>query len=81
MHFILFLIIGGVAGWLAGLLWKGSGFGLIGDILIGIVGGLVGGWLAGKFGIQENGIVLKLLISAAGAWLILFVISLIKKIF
>ncbi len=80
MHFIWFLITGGVAGWLAGLLWKGSGFGLIGDILIGILGGLVGGWIAGRLGIQESGLVLKILVSAGGAWVILFVISLIKKL-
>jgi uncharacterized membrane protein YeaQ/YmgE (transglycosylase-associated protein family) len=79
MHFIWFLIVGGIAGWLAGLIWKGSGFGLIGDIIIGIIGGLVGGWIAGKLGIQESGLILKLVISVAGAWLILFIISLFKK--
>jgi uncharacterized membrane protein YeaQ/YmgE (transglycosylase-associated protein family) len=80
MHFIWFLIVGGVAGWLAGLIWKGSGYGLIGDIILGIIGGLVGGWIAGKLGIQESGLILKLIISAVGAWLILFIISLIKKL-
>jgi uncharacterized membrane protein YeaQ/YmgE (transglycosylase-associated protein family) len=80
MHFIWYLIVGGVAGWLAGLVWKGSGYGLIGDIILGIIGGLVGGWIAGKLGIQESGLILKLIISAGGAWLILFIISLIKKL-
>jgi uncharacterized membrane protein YeaQ/YmgE (transglycosylase-associated protein family) len=80
MHFIWFLIVGGVAGWLAGLIWKGSGYGLIGDIILGIIGGLVGGWIAGRLGIQESGLILKLIISAGGAWLILFIISLIKKL-
>ena len=44
---IAWLIIGAVAGWLAGVLVKGGGFGLLADILIGIVGAVIGGWLAG----------------------------------
>lgn len=46
MNFLYFLLIGSISGWLAGQLWKGSGFGLIGNIIAGIVGGIVGGWLA-----------------------------------
>ena len=41
---IVWLIIGAIAGWLAGLLVKGGGFGLIGDIVVGIVGAVIGGW-------------------------------------
>jgi uncharacterized membrane protein YeaQ/YmgE (transglycosylase-associated protein family) len=48
---IVWIIIGAVAGWLAGLLVKGSGFGLFADIAVGIVGAFVGGWLAGLLGI------------------------------
>jgi len=48
---IAWLIIGAVAGWLAGVLVKGGGFGLLADILIGIVGAVIGGWLAGLLGI------------------------------
>ena len=44
---IIFLVIGGVAGWLAGVIVKGGGFGLIGDIVVGIIGSLIGGWLFG----------------------------------
>jgi len=43
MNFLYFLIVGALAGWLAGIVWKGSGFGLLGNIITGIVGGLVGG--------------------------------------
>ena len=42
---IIFLVIGGVAGWLAGVIVKGGGFGLIGDIVVGVIGSLIGGWL------------------------------------
>lgn len=44
--FIMWIIIGAVAGWIAGLLVKGGGFGLIMDIVVGIVGAFIGGWLA-----------------------------------
>jgi len=44
---ILWLIIGAVAGWLAGKIVEGAGFGLIVDIIVGVVGALIGGWLAG----------------------------------
>ena len=49
MHFLWFIIIGAVAGWLAGTLMKGGGFGLLGDIVVGILGGIIGGWLAASW--------------------------------
>ena len=55
-HGILaWLIIGAVAGWLAGLVMKGSGFGLLVDIVVGIVGAFIGGWLSGLLGISLGG--------------------------
>ena len=51
MDFLFFLLIGLVAGWLAGKLWRGSGFGLIGDLIVGVIGALLGGWLFGRLGI------------------------------
>ncbi len=79
MEFLYFLLIGAISGWLAGQLWKGSGFGLIGNIVVGIIGSFIGGWLAGKLGIGGGGLLWQILISAGGAWVLLFVISLIKK--
>ncbi|MEP7269024.1 MAG: GlsB/YeaQ/YmgE family stress response membrane protein [Saprospiraceae bacterium] len=73
------LIVGAVAGWLAGQFWKGSGFGLLGDIVIGILGGVVGVWLAGQFGIMGSSLLARIVISAVGAWVLLFLISLIKR--
>lgn len=73
------MIVGAVSGWLAGQLWKGSGFGIIGNIVVGIVGAVIGGWLAGKLGISEGGLIWKILISAGGAWLVLYVISLFSR--
>ncbi|HRE76265.1 MAG TPA: GlsB/YeaQ/YmgE family stress response membrane protein [Flavobacterium sp.] len=79
MNFLYFLLIGAISGWLAGQLWKGSGFGLIGNIVVGIIGGFVGGWLAGHFGIGGGGLLWQILIAAGGAWVLLFLISLIKR--
>ncbi len=76
---IIFLAIGAVAGWLAGLLMKGRGFGLLGNIVVGIIGAVVGGFLAGILGISASGIIGSILLATAGAAVLLFVIGLIKK--
>jgi len=79
MAILYFLLIGAISGWLAGQLWKGAGFGLIGNIIVGIIGGFFGGWLAGKFEIGGGGLLWQIIISAVGAWILLFLISLFKK--
>lgn len=79
MEFLYFLLIGAISGWLAGQFWKGSGFGFLGNIIVGIIGGFIGGWLAGNLGIGGGGLLWQILISAGGAWVLLFVISLFKK--
>ncbi len=80
MEFLWFIIIGAIAGWLAGQLFKGSGYGLLGNIIIGILGGLVGGWLAGKLGIRiGSGLLGSLLTATGGAIVLLFIASFFKK--
>ena len=74
---IIFLAIGAFAGWLAGNLMKGDGFGLIGNIVVGIVGAVVGGWVL--LGISINGLIGSIVTAVAGASLLLFVVGLIKK--
>ena len=77
---LILLAIGAVAGWLAGIIMKGSGFGLIGDIIIGIIGAVVGGYLFSNFGISAGGGILGAIITGTvGAVLLLFVIGLIKR--
>jgi uncharacterized membrane protein YeaQ/YmgE (transglycosylase-associated protein family) len=61
---ILWIGIGGLAGWLAGLVLKGSGYGRAGDIIIGIVGGFIGGWLAEILGLEVAGDLVPSLITA-----------------
>lgn len=79
MEFFYFLLIGAISGWLGGQLWKGSGFGFFGNIIVGIIGGIFGGWLAGILGIGGGGLLWQILVAACGAWVLLFLISLLKK--
>lgn len=77
---IVFLVIGAVAGWLAGLILKGGGFGLVGNLVVGILGALVGGWLFKVLKISIGGEWLGPIVTAtAGAVVLLFVIGQIKK--
>jgi uncharacterized membrane protein YeaQ/YmgE (transglycosylase-associated protein family) len=79
MNFVWFILLGAVAGWLAGQITKGGGFGLIGNIIVGILGAVIGGWLAGALGIGGGGLLGALLIATGGAVVLLFLVSLIKK--
>jgi uncharacterized membrane protein YeaQ/YmgE (transglycosylase-associated protein family) len=76
---IIFLIVGVVAGFLAGKIMKGKGFGLFGDLVLGVVGAFVGGWVFGLLGFLPVGIIGTLISATAGAVILLFVIRLIKK--
>jgi uncharacterized membrane protein YeaQ/YmgE (transglycosylase-associated protein family) len=79
MSFIWFILIGIVAGFLAGLIMKGRGFGLWINLLVGIVGGVLGGWIFGLLGITYNGIAGNLICATLGAVVLLFLVSLVKK--
>jgi len=80
MNFIYFIIIGAIAGWLAGKIMKGGGFGLIMNMVLGIIGGVVGGWVFSLLGLStDGGTIGSLVTSVAGAVLILYVGRLIKK--
>ncbi|MEC3906351.1 GlsB/YeaQ/YmgE family stress response membrane protein [Tamlana sp. 2201CG12-4] len=80
MGLLYALLIGAIAGWLAGKLMKGGGFGLLLNIVIGIIGGIVGNWLFGILNISLFGGVLGDIITGAiGACAILFVAGLFKK--
>ncbi len=80
MQLVVFLLIGGVAGWLAGLLIKGRGFGILGNIVIGVIGAILGGWLFGVLGISVGGEWVGPLVTATvGAVLLLFAIGLVRK--
>jgi uncharacterized membrane protein YeaQ/YmgE (transglycosylase-associated protein family) len=77
---IAWLVVGAIAGWLAGLIVKGGGFGLIGNIVIGIVGAVVAGWLLPQLGIElGTGIVRAIINAAIGAIIVLVIIALIRR--
>jgi uncharacterized membrane protein YeaQ/YmgE (transglycosylase-associated protein family) len=78
-HLILFLAIGLLAGWLAGKIMKGKGFGIVGDLVIGVIGAFIGVWVFGLFGIYAEGIIGLLIAAVVGALLLLYVIRLVKK--
>jgi uncharacterized membrane protein YeaQ/YmgE (transglycosylase-associated protein family) len=75
---LVFLAIGAVAGWIAGQLMKGGGFGLLGNIIIGIVGSFVGGFLFGRF--ISGGLIGAIVTATLGAVVLLAVVKLLKKI-
>jgi uncharacterized membrane protein YeaQ/YmgE (transglycosylase-associated protein family) len=76
---ILFLVIGLVAGWLAGQVLKGKGFGLIGDLIVGVIGAFLGGWLFTLLGISVGGILGSLITAFVGAVVFLYLLRIIKR--
>ena len=77
---LVFLIVGAIAGWLAGLIVKGFGFGLLGNIVVGIVGAFVAGWLFPALGISLGNSTLDAIVYAViGAVILLVLIRLIKR--
>lgn len=79
MSLLWFLIIGALAGWIAGQLMKGSGYGLIGDLVVGVIGAFIGGWLLGVLGLYAGGLIGRLVTATIGAVVLLFLIRLIKR--
>lgn len=79
MGLIFFLIIGGVAGWLAGVIMKGRGFGVMANIGIGIVGSFIGGIVFRLLGLASQSMVGELVTATAGAVLLLFIVGKLNK--
>jgi uncharacterized membrane protein YeaQ/YmgE (transglycosylase-associated protein family) len=77
---LIILIIGAVAGWLAGQIVRGMGFGLIGNIVVGIVGAFIAAWLLPRIGIVIGGGMIASIINATiGAVILLVILGLIKR--
>jgi uncharacterized membrane protein YeaQ/YmgE (transglycosylase-associated protein family) len=80
MDFVWFIVIGLVAGWLAGQFMKGGGFGMIGDIVVGVLGALLGGWLFGVLGLSAGGgLIGSLIVATIGAVILIFIVRMIKR--
>ena len=82
MGLFTWIVVGAIAGWLAGKVMKGSGFGLVGDIVIGCVGALVGGWLASTLFHAPGAIsgfnVPTIVVAFLGAMVVLFVVRMLR---
>lgn len=80
MNLLLFLLVGLVAGWLAGKIMRGAGYGLIGDLIVGVIGAFFGRWLFGVLGIWAGGgLIAQLIVALVGALILLFLLRLIKR--
>ncbi len=80
MDLLIFLLVGAIAGWLAGLIVRGFGFGLIGNIVVGIIGALVAGYLFPRLGVGvPAGMIGEILSAAVGAVIVLVIIGLIRR--
>jgi uncharacterized membrane protein YeaQ/YmgE (transglycosylase-associated protein family) len=77
---IVWIVVGGIAGWLAGVLVKGYGFGLVGNVILGIVGAFVGGWVFSLLGISlGSGYIGAVIGAAIGAIILLLIIGLFRR--
>ena len=80
MELLTVILVGGAAGWLASMVYKGSGLGLFGYIIVGVLGGWLGYWLLGRLGIYlGRDIIGSIFTSAIGAIIILFLVRMISK--
>jgi len=79
MSILTLLIVGLVAGWLAGLVVRGSGFGVVGDIVIGIIGAVIGGWVLSLSGLAVSyGFIGTIIVAAIGAIILVLIVRLIS---
>ena len=76
---LIFLAIGAVAGWLGSTIMKGGGFGLLGNIVVGILGAIVGGFLFNLLGVSAGGVIGSIVTATVGAIVLLFIVGMIKK--
>jgi uncharacterized membrane protein YeaQ/YmgE (transglycosylase-associated protein family) len=79
MHLILMILVGAAAGWLAGKVMKGKGFGFWGNLGVGILGAIVGGFLFGILGISVGALLGKLVMAFVGAVVLLWIVGRMKK--
>jgi len=79
MSFVWLLLIGLCAGWLAGRIMKGSGHGILGDLVVGVVGALLGGFAFGLLGLKSYGLLGQLIVATVGAVLLLGLLRLVDR--
>jgi len=78
-NLIWWVIVGLIAGWAAGRIMKGGGYGVVMDIVLGIVGAVVGGWLLGLLGVQAGGLIGTIIVAIIGAVVLIWLSRMIKR--
>jgi len=76
---IWWIIVGLIAGWAAGKIMKGGGYGAVMDIVLGIVGAVVGGWLMSLVGLQAGGLIGTIIVAIIGAVILIWIARMLKK--
>ncbi len=79
LYLLWVIIIGILAGWIAGKIMRGKGFGLLGDLIVGVIGSLLGSFIFGLLGLGAYGLIGRLVVAIVGAVILLWLIRLIKK--
>jgi len=79
MFFFWYILIGIIAGFAAGKIMRGGGFGLFVNLIVGIIGGVLGGWVFGLLGITTTGLLGSLITSVVGAIVLLWIVSLFSR--
>jgi len=79
MNIIWFLLIGLIAGWLAGKIMKGGGYGLVGDIIVGVIGAVLGGFLFDLLGISVGGLVGSIITALVGAIVFIYLLRVLRR--
>ena len=79
-YWVWFLVMGAIVGWLAGYLMKGRGFGIFGNVAVGVVGAMLGGWLAGAIGLYTSSSIGAFLVALTGAVLLVALTGFIKRV-
>jgi len=76
---LFWVIVGLVAGFLASLVMRGGGYGIVGDIIVGIVGALIGGFIMNAFGLQGSGLIYSIIVAFIGACILIFLLRLFTR--
>lgn len=79
MDILWFILIGIAAGWLGGLIMKGQGFGLVGNMIMGVIGALLGGFLFGLLGLKAYGLIGSLVTATVGAVVLIWLMRMVGK--
>jgi len=79
IYLLWVIVIGILAGWIAGKIMRGRGFGLLGDLIVGVIGSLLGSFIFGLLGLGAYGLIGRLVVAVIGALILLWLIRLIKR--